>query len=361
MCGYALEEQKRRGGFRVPIGELVLLLVALGVAFLWWTTGAGPESTGAPPQLTAIARSVTPESSGAAASGEVAPTAALTPADSPTPAATPTPIIYTVVRGDTVERISAEFAVDVEDLLIFNGLTSDLIRIDQKLKIPPEPVPRDADGNPLPTATPTPESAIYLVVVQAGDTVDNIARRLGSSAGAIVAANEKIINADTIIRPGDQIVVPVGTVIPTATPVPVESATATPVPTPTATPGPPWPAPQLLFPLDGAELGGQPVVLQWLSVGTLAPDEVYVVRVSPEGNLRAELTQPTLGTSFRVPEDWLTDTASENHRFNWSVQVARNVRSATGQPGALWATSFLSQPRLFLWLPSLPPPPPKGG
>jgi LysM repeat protein len=249
-----------------------------------------------------------------------------------------------------VERIAARYDVDAEDLMIFNGLTSDLIRVDQELTIPPKPLPRGPDGQPLPTATPTPESAIYLVVVRAGDTIDNISKRLGSSVEAIVNANESIQNADTIIRPGDQLVVPVGTVLPTATAVSQLSPTATPVPTFTPTPGPHWPPPQLLSPVDASVFDGTGlVVLQWLSVGTLDPDEVYVVRVAP-ANLRSqELTAVTTGTSYHVPGDWLERASRRGNNFVWSVQVARDVRSVAGSASGLWAASPPSPWRRFTW------------
>ena len=234
--------------------------------------------------------------------------------------------------------------------MIFNGLTSDLIRVDQELVIPPKALPRGPDGQPLPTATPTPDSAIYLVVVRAGDTIDNIARRLGSSVEAVMAANEDIQDADTIIRPGDQLVVPVGTILPTLTPAFRQSPTATPVPTFTPTPGPRWPAPRLLSPVDAAVYDGTGlVVLQWLSVGTLDPDEVYVVRVAP-ANLRSqELTEVTTGTSYRVPGDWLERASRRGDNFVWSVQVARDVRSVAGSASGLWAASPPSPWRRFTW------------
>ncbi len=181
------------------------------------------------------------------------------------------------------------------DLMAFNGMTSDLIQIDQKLAIPVGSVPRGADGLPVPTPMPTPKNAIYLVVVRAGDTIETIAKRLGSSVEAIVNFNDNLQNADTIIRPGEQVIVPVGTITGTLTIQSVAGPTRRPVPTPTATPGPPHAAPQLLTPLDGATVAGDTVLLQWLSVGTLGPTEVYVVRVVSEARVREELTATTVG------------------------------------------------------------------
>lgn len=262
---------------------------------------------------------------------------------------TPTPVVYVVKRGDTVNLIAARYGVSVQDLMAFNGMASDLIQIDQKLTIPVGEVPRGPDGLPVPTPTPTPKSAIYLVVVRAGDTIETIAKRLGSSVDAVVSFNDHIQNSDTIIRPGEQLRVPVGTITTTLTMQSLSGPTATPVPTPTATPGPPHAAPLLLTPLDGAAVEGETVLLQWLSVGTLGPTEVYVVRVVPEGRVREEFTATTVGTSYRIPNEWLARQGERSNRFLWSVQVARDAHTLAGEVGGLLATSPASRFRSFQW------------
>jgi LysM repeat protein len=266
-------------------------------------------------------------------------------------APTATPVIYTVKRGDTVNLIAARYGISVRDLMAFNGMTSDLIQVDQKLTIPLGDVPRGPDGLPVPTPTPTPKSAIYLVVVRAGDTIETLAKRLGSSVEAIVDFNDHLLNADTIIRPGEQVIVPVGTITATLTIQSVLGPTATPVPLPTATPGPPHAAPQLLTPLDGARVDGDSVLLQWLSVGALGPTEVYVVRVVSEGRVREEYTVATVGASVRLPNDWLLRQSQRTNRFLWSVQVARDVRTSSSEASGLLATSPPSRYRSFNWAP----------
>jgi LysM repeat protein len=281
-------------------------------------------------------RLIIPTASGAADAG-AAPTA--------------TPVVYIVKRGDTVNLIAARYGVSVRDLMAFNGMTSDLIQVDQRLTIPVGSVPRGSDGLPIPSPTPTPKNAIYLVVVRAGDTIDSIAKRLGSSVDAIVEFNDHLQNADTIIRPGEQIRVPVGEVDPMLAVQVVHGPTATPVPTPTATPGPPYAAPQPLTPLDGAQVEEDTVLLQWLSVGTLGPTEVYVVRVVPDGRVREEFTATTMATSYRIPSDWLERQGQRTTRFLWSVQVARDVRAVTSEASGLLATSPPSRYRSFRWTP----------
>jgi LysM repeat protein len=434
MCGYTLQASQPRR-LSLPVRDLIMVLVVLGVAYLWWTRGGQSEEAAA--QLpaatatatatsTAVALSTTPPTPAAQPVPDIEPTlpvtagisltvtasitatTPLTPTATPTPivytvvsgdnvnkiaarygisvrdlmaandmssdllqvdqkliiptagsagegqvaaAPTPTPVIYTVKRGDTVNLIAARYGISVRDLMAFNAMTSDLIQVNQKLTIPLGDVPRGPDGLPVPTPTPTPRSAIYLVVVRAGDTIETLAKRLGSSVEAIVNFNDHLLNADTIIRPGEQVIVPVGTVTGTLTIQSVTGPTATPVPLPTATPGPPHAAPQLLTPLDGARVDGDSVLLQWLSVGALGPTEVYVVRVVSEGRVREEYTAATVGTSVRLPNDWLLRQSQRTNRFLWSVQVARDVRMSSSEASGLLATSPPSRYRSFNWAP----------
>lgn len=343
MCGASLEVRRSRR-LALPIGDLLLLAVVLSVAFLWWTRA--PED----PNVTAAVGptpTATPTATATPTTTPVPPTP--TPSPTPTVTPTPTPIVHTVVRGETVESIAKAYGVSVQDLMAANGLTSDLIRVDQKLIIPAGPIPRGPDGKPLPTDTPTPESAIYKVEARPGDTLEGIAKKYKTSVEAIVAATDWITNSDVILIPGDLLIVPVGEAALAALASPTPAPTPTPVPTPTPTPGPRWPPPHPLSPTHEADLGRGPVVLQWLSVGVLAPDEVYVVRVAPVGRLRDELIAVTVATSYRVPVEWLERYAGSGASFLWQVQVARDVRTAAGQVGGLRPVSPSSPARVFRW------------
>ena len=358
MCGGSLVPAKKRR-IALPISDLLLVGVVLIIAFLWWTRSSNTvdESPAAVSNATVPAAGAVPTQAPASAQAvavtattEISSAVALTTTADLTPTATPTPVIYTVVRGDTVEKIAAAFGITARDLMSANGLSSDLIQVDQKLTIPTGPVELGPAGKPLPTVTPTPKNAIYLVVVRAGDTIDLIAKRLGSSVEAVVRANDKLESADTIIRPGDQLIVPVGTVTGTLSLQFAEPPTATPVPTPTPTPGPRWPAPFLLSPQDEQTFTGGSVLLQWLTVGTLDPNEVYFVRVVPDAPTQEQLAEVTTGTSLRVSEEWLQRLSRRTNRFTWSVQVARDVRSlGSGQTATFVAVSPSSPLRSFVW------------
>lgn len=357
MCGGSLVPATKRR-VNLPVSDLLLVGVVLIIAFLWWTRSSNtadesPDAVRPSATVPAAAAAIKP-------TGTLAPTAALTvttdissataltsTADT-TPTATPTPVVYTVVGGDTVEKIADAFGVTVTDLMAVNNMSSDLIRVDQKLTVPSGPVELGPDGKPLPTVTPTPKNAIYLVVVRAGDTIDLIAKRLGSSVEAVVRANDQLESADTIIRPGEQLIVPVGTVTGTLSLEFSQPPTATSVPTPTPTPGPRWPAPLSLSPADEQTITGGSVLLQWLSLGTLDSNEVYFVRVVPDAPTQEQLAEVTTGTSLRVPEEWLQRLARRTDRFTWSVQVARDVRSV-GQTATFVAVSPASPLRTFVW------------
>lgn len=360
MCGGSLVPTKRRR-IALPVSDLLLIGVVLIIAFLWWTRSSTVDEN-LPTAVDATAPAAAGAAAGARPTGTLAPTVAvsataalsdtavLSSTADLTPTATPTPVIYTIVRGDTVEKIATAFGISVVDLMAANGMSSDLIQVDQKLTIPTGPVELGPDGKPIPTAKPTPKNAIYLVVVRAGDTIDLIAKRLGSSVEAVVRANDKLESADTIIRPGDQLIVPVGTVTGTLSLEFSDPPTVTPVPTPTPTPGPRWPAPQPLSPQNGQTFTGGSVLLQWLSVGTLDPNEVYFVRVVPDAPTQEQLAEVTTGTSLRVPAEWLQRLSRRTDRFTWNVQVARDVRSlGSGQTATFVAVSPASPLRDFVW------------
>ena len=364
MCGYDFHASERRR-FRLSVGDLILIVVALGVAYLWWTRGPSDDTVAAQPPV-AVTSSPTATATvfrhchpnrdrcthgDRAADGHSADHRRLALSETVpiTPTVTPTPIVYVVKSGDTVEKIAARYGISRQDLMAANGMENDALQVDQKLTIPAGPVPRGPDGKIVPTPTPTPKSGLFKVLVRQGDTIDSIAKRMGSSIEAIVQANEAIGSADTIIRPGDLLNVPVGTVTFTPPDLSLAGATATWVPTPTPTPGLRWPAPQLMTPLEGAQLAGGEVLLQWLSVGSLSPNEVYVVRIVPQGQSRAQFTDVATSTSYRVPVDWLKRQARRSSGFTWTVQVARDVRAIAGQAGGLLASSPVSAPKRFEW------------
>lgn len=87
----------------------------------------------------------------------------------PTPADESDKVIYTVKARDTLGAIAREYGVTVAEIMTANNLSSDVIRVGQKLIIPVSPTPTvtstatstptaapTATVTPTPTTTPTP-------------------------------------------------------------------------------------------------------------------------------------------------------------------------------------------------------------
>jgi LysM repeat protein len=127
---------------------------------------------------------------------------------------------------------------------------------------------------------------------------------------------------------------------------------ATPGPTPTATLPPPYPAPNLLLPADGAAftLANDVVTLQWASIGTLRENERYQVTIldvtSGEGLRQTDYVTDTkyiVPTSFR-PNDNLA------HVIRWWVTTVRqNGVDEQGQP-VYDSAGAISDQRVFSWV-----------
>lgn len=114
----------------------------------------------------------------------------------PTVATPPTnTTVYTVVAGDSLSKIGAKFKVSVASLKAWNNLTSDVIRVGQKLNVqggaaaPTQPVqPTQPVVNPTPpvvtppvTSTPTLTGTQAEKVVQAAFSVLNAPYKWGGS------------------------------------------------------------------------------------------------------------------------------------------------------------------------------------
>ncbi|WP_459771484.1 LysM peptidoglycan-binding domain-containing protein, partial [Alkalibacterium sp. s-m-28] len=91
----------------------------------------------------------------------------------PAPAPTPTPVsnqrTHTVVRGDTLSHIAVANNTTVANLRRLNNLSSDVIRIGQRLVV------GEAQVTPTPAPAPTPVSNQRTHTVVRGDTLSHIA------------------------------------------------------------------------------------------------------------------------------------------------------------------------------------------
>ena len=153
-------------------------------------------------------------------------------------------------------------------------------------------------------------------VVQ-GDTLYTISGEYGLTIAEIKEINGLTKDALSV---GQQLRIPVGT----ATPIP----TPTPTPSLTPTPGPARPAPALLAPPQDTAFEGadEVIMLSWASVGILAEDEWYTVRVRRTGAVAQILPVVwTKATSWQMPAELYIEGLAEPQHFHWQVSVMRQT------------------------------------
>jgi LysM repeat protein len=286
---------------------------------------------------------------GAPASPTVSPTSTLTPTLTPTasPTSTPVPtmtplppIEYTVNANDTCLGLAAFYDVSVASIIELNKLSTQcLLSVGQKLLIP-QPTPT---ASPMPTETleagQATEQACEKVsyTVQANDTLIGIAANYNVDMQAIMDYNG--LSGDTVFT-GQVLLIPLC------------ARLATPGPTATPTLPPPYPAPNLLLPQDGAafSLADDSITLQWASVGQLRENEFYEVVVEDvtEGSGRVRLedyvtdTKYTIQASFR-PAD------PKPHVMRWWVEPVRRVGTNTSGAPVYDSAGAASSKRVFTW------------
>ncbi len=313
------------------LGALVIILL-IGAAAVYFGLSSG----------IAGASITTPTAEGTAtATPTITPTPTETLPPTPIPTETPLPPFdYTVRANDTCGGIAVAFGVSVQSIIILNNLpTTCIISAGQTLKIPyptptPAPPPTDIPNEATQTAQAC-EKISY--TVQANDTLSSIAANYNVPQEAI-----KFYNGLST----DNVFVGVPIIIPLC------ERFATPGPTPTATLPPPYQAPNLLLPADGAAftLANDVVTLQWATIGTLRENERYQVTIedvtSGQGRRITDYVTDTkyiVPTSFR-PNDNLA------HVIRWWVTTVRqNGVDEQGQP--IWVSAgAISEKRVFSWV-----------
>ncbi len=320
---------------------------------------------------------------------------------------------YIIRPGDTLLAIAIQHSITLEQLLDANAMNNVnvLILPGQTLKIPtgdaqaaaPAP-PAQATAAPAvqapPPAEPVNNDPIGRIThtVRAGDSLWTIANRYGKTVDYLVALNGfKSVNQ--FLGIGDELLVDPGvtatprpptdtppppteapsataTAAPTDTPAPTNTPTPTNTSVPTATrqiaeataasaalqaavPGTPialsrYPAPTLLGVPDRQTLQGKaPTLLNWTSVGVLAADEYYVVRVSTTRDGKPVSEEAWVkATGWRLPESLLpTDKTTTPMVYTWDVTVRRATdRTPDGKLSGP-AISPTSPVYEFTWMP----------
>ncbi len=307
----------------------VVIIIAATIAFFSSRAGIpqealNPEQTETPTQ--------TPTAT-------LPPTQTLIPTDIPTATLVP-PFDYTVGAGEYCGTIAFNFGVSVQSIIIANNLPSNCpISQGQKIKVP-YPTPTIP---PPPTSTPPVADQTKIacetvpITVQDGDTLSSIAANYAVSAAAIKEWNG--LTTDNVFI-GSNIFVPLC------------MRAATPGPTPTATIPPPYPAPNLLLPADGAAftLANDVVTLQWASVGVLRDAEAYQITMEDvTSDQTRRLTDYVTDTKYIVPTSYRPkDNVAHVLRW-WITPVRQSGTDDQGQP--VWvASGAVSDKRVFTWV-----------
>jgi len=269
-----------------------------------------------------------------------------TPIPTDTPLPTPTPATYTVAAGDTCAGIAFTFGVSIQSIVLLNNLPADCNTLveGQQLLIPqPTPTPTSLPTATLSAADATDQACEKVdYVVQENDTLSSIANAYNVPMAVIQEYNG--LSSETVLF-GMNLTIPLCERFPT------------PGPTPTATLPPPYNAPSLLLPADGARFNqaGETVTLQWASIGTLLENEAYEITVVDftDGDSR-RLVDYVTDTKFIVPASFRS-ADDIPHLYRWWVMTSRQTGTdENGNP--IWdSAGMASDRRVFMWSGSLSP------
>jgi LysM repeat protein len=200
----SLLEQKNKGRAKVKIAVIFVLAIhAVGLLALLMQ---GCKKEGSTAQNEATNNASTPAFEATSAPPVVDTTSipAVAPSNPPpvvdlTPAAATD---YTIVAGDTYDKISKKFHVTIPALVAANpGVEPTRLQVGKKIKIPPPAPATTATA----TATPTPTNGDIIYAVKSGDTLSKIATNFHSSVKAIRSANN--LKTDSI-RVGQKLTIP---------------------------------------------------------------------------------------------------------------------------------------------------------
>ena len=271
----------------------------------------------------------------------ITPTATETLPPTALPSETPLPPLdYTVRSGDTCGGIAVAFGVSVQSIVILNNLPSScIISVNQVLKIPyptPTPAPPPTD---IPNAATQTADACEKVpyTVQENDSLSTISVNYNVPQDAIKFYNG--LSTDAVFI-GQTLLIPLC------------ERFATPGATPTATLPPPYQAPNLLLPADGAAftLANDVVTLQWATIGTLRENEAYQVTIEDVTSGQGRrITEYVTDTKFIVPTSFRpNDNLAHVIRW-WVTTVRQNGVDEQGQP-IYDSAGEISQKRVFSWV-----------
>ena len=329
MCGHRVDALPRPDAvFGLSwLGIAVGVMLTVAVSLLLWrfqptlAGGSGSPPTAGPtlPPATPTRQLVIADT--ATPTQTPIPTSTAVP---PTP--TPTPLIHQIKQGDSLSLIASRYNVTVRDIQRTNGLNDrSILKIDQELIIPL--------GPGVPGSIVKDGQTVITYTVRSGDTISGISGRYDTSMEAIAEVNPEL---DLDILSIDQVLfIPVGDIV----------ERPTPTPTATFTPAPPFVAPNLLLPRDGASFeGAESILLTWASTALLEADQVYVLFLSDDAGTRH--TFETQGSSYRLPPDL---RPTQPTTFTWQVQIMQHRGFDAQERAIMEPLSHPSRRRSFSW------------
>jgi len=312
------------------VGIIALVIVVASVIVFFMLRARAPEGT------FDVVETATPSETPTATQPA---TATIPPTDIPTATAVP-PFDYTVGAGEYCSTIAFNFGVSIQSIIITNNLPSTCpLSEGQVIKVPyPTPtIPPAATNTALPVDATKKACETVPITVQDGDTLSSISLNYAVPMDAIKEFNG--LTTDNVFV-GSNLLIPLC------------KRAATPGPTPTATIPPPYPAPNLLLPADGAAitLANDVVTLQWASVGTLRDGEAYQITVEDiTSSQTRRLNDYVTDTKYIVPTSYRPkDNVAHVLRW-WITPVRQAGTDDQGQP--IWASSgAVSDKRVFTWV-----------
>ncbi|HNB50873.1 MAG TPA: LysM peptidoglycan-binding domain-containing protein [Anaerolineales bacterium] len=310
---------------------LVAIFLGIGAALVFFTIRQTPEIV-VPPTVT-----LTPTTT---SSPTLTPTLA-PPTATFTPEPTGTPSSYTVQANDSCLGIANFFSVSVQSIILQNNLDTNCTIIPGTILLIPQPTPT---ATALPSATLDATQAYEAscekaeITVQSGDTLSTISANYQVPMEAIRRWNN--LSGD-IVQEG----------MPLTVPLCERDASVVGGPTSTPTPAPPYSAPSLLLPADGAtfSLSTDTITLQWASVGALRDNEYYVVViVDATGGEERKLVEYVTDTKFIVPLDFLNG-ANGPTLYYWQIGTVRQIGTNEEGLPEYEDAGILSERRGFVW------------
>lgn len=308
---------------------LLALFLTAGAMMVFFALRSRPE----------IVAAVTPTNT-----ATVTYTPTITSTDAPptatsTPEPSPTPISYEVRPGETCSQIAVHFQISIEAIRVANNLNMECgISPGQTLNIPQStPTPTalpTSTANPLQQTETACDKIIYEVLEN--DTPNKIAGMYNVPWEAIKEENG---------LPGDVVWAGTNLVIPLCKRPTPQGPTATP------TPLPPYQAPNLLLPSEGAPftLSDDTITLQWASVGTLKDNEGYLVTVEHvTGGQGEKLVRFVTDTKLIIPSTFKPSDRNANIYY-WSVLTVRQVGTDSEGKPVYEPAGAASVKRSFSW------------